>query len=161
MEDLYNPGRLVTGIGQLLDPTAAGWSQGDLRADEEGIANYQKYDFHVSTGTPTGEIETILKQKSLRKFFNEVYGSPQKKDSHVKKILKKYSYNKNEVVFIGDALSDRNAARNNDISFIGRYTTVNEIKNEKLLINDFSEIDNILKKITTNERIWNKTKKII
>ena len=68
-------------------------------------------------------------------------------------MVKKYSYNKNEVVFIGDALSDRNAARNNDISFIGRYTTVNEIKNEKLLINDFSEIDNILKKITTNERI--------
>ena len=124
-------------------------------------SNYQNYDFHISTGTPSGEIETILKQKSLRKFFNEVYGSPEKKYSHVKKILKKYSYNKNEVVFIGDALSDRDAARNNDIFFIGRYTTVKEIKKEKLLINDFSEIENILKKITTNERIWNKTKKII
>lgn len=116
-------------------------------------SNYQKYDFYISTGTPTDEIETILKQKSLRKFFNEVYGSPEKKDSHVKKILKKYSYNKNEVVFIGDALSDRDAARNNDIFFIGRYTTVKEILKEKLLINDFLEIENILKKITTNERI--------
>ena len=71
----------------------------------------------------------------------------------MKKILKKYSYNKNEVVFIGDALSDRDAARNNDIFFIGRYTTVKEIKKEKLLINNFLEIKNILKKITKNERI--------
>jgi phosphoglycolate phosphatase-like HAD superfamily hydrolase len=110
-------------------------------------SNYQNYDFHISTGTPTDEIETILKKKSLRKFFNEVYGSPEKKDVHVKKILKTYGYKKSEVVFIGDALSDRDAARNNDIYFVGRYTTVKEIKKEKLLINDFSEIENILKKL--------------
>jgi len=116
-------------------------------------SNYQKYDFHISTGTPSDEIETILKKKSLRFFFNEVYGSPEKKDLHVKKILKKYSYNKSEVVFIGDALSDRDAARNNNIFFIGRYTTVKEIIKEKLLINDFSEIEIILNKIITNERI--------
>tara|TARA_B110000003_G_scaffold262752_1_gene285733 strand:- start:12595 stop:13239 length:645 start_codon:yes stop_codon:yes gene_type:complete len=110
-------------------------------------SNYQNYDFHISTGTPSGEIETILKKKSLRKFFNEVYGSPEKKDLHVKKILKTHGYKKSEVVFIGDALSDRDAARNNDIYFVGRYTTVKEIKKEKLLINDFSEIENILKKL--------------
>ena len=116
-------------------------------------SNYLDYDFHISTGTPSDEIETILKKKNLRKYFNEVYGSPEKKDLHVNKILKKYSYKKKEVVFIGDALSDRDAARDNDIFFIGRYTTVKEIKKEKLLINDFSEIENILKKIETNERI--------
>ena len=82
------------------------------------------------------------------------YMDLQKKDLHVNKILKKYSYKKKEVVFIGDALSDRDAARDNDIFFIrDRYTTVKEIKKEKLLINDFSEIENILKKIETNERI--------
>ena len=110
-------------------------------------SNYQNYDFHISTGTPSGEIETILKQKSLRKFFNEVYGSPEKKYSHVKKILKKYSYNKNEVVFIGDALSDRDAARSNEINFIGRYTTVDAIKKERYLIENFFELEKILNQI--------------
>ena len=110
-------------------------------------SNYQKYDFHISTGTPSDEIETILKKKSLRIFFNEVYGSPEKKDSHVKKILKIHGYKNSEVVFIGDALSDRDAAKNNDIYFIGRYTTVEEIKNEKLLINNFLEIENVLKNL--------------
>tara|TARA_B110000503_G_C7128643_1_gene405827 strand:- start:1104 stop:1748 length:645 start_codon:yes stop_codon:yes gene_type:complete len=110
-------------------------------------SNYQKYDFHISTGTPTGEIETILKRKSLRKFFKEVYGSPEKKDLHIKKILKIRGYKNSEVVFIGDALSDRDAAKNNHIYFIGRYTTVEEIKKEKFLINDFSEIENALKNL--------------
>ena len=61
------------------------------------------------------------------------YMDLQKKDLHVNKILKKYSYKKKEVVFIGDALSDRDAARDNDIFFIGRYTTVKEIKKEKII----------------------------
>ena len=107
-------------------------------------SNYQRYDFHISTGTPTEEIETILNRKSIRKYFKEVYGSPEKKDMHVKEILKKYGYEISEVVFIGDALTDRDAARNNNISFIGRYTTTEEIKKEKLVIKDFLEIETIL-----------------
>ena len=108
-------------------------------------SNYKKYDFHVSTGTPTTEIETILKKKYIRKYFKEVYGSPEKKDSHVQKILNAYGYNKSEVVFVGDALTDRDAARANDIWFIGRYTTTEEIKKELFLIEDFSEIQSIIK----------------
>ena len=110
-------------------------------------SNYQNYDFHISTGTPTGEIETILKKKSLRKFFNHVYGSPEKKDLHVKRILKIHGYEKSEVVFIGDALSDRDAARSNKINFIGRYTTVDAIKKERYLIENFFELEKILNQI--------------
>ena len=45
----------------------------------------------------------------------------QKKDLHVNKI-KKYSYKKKEV-FIGDALSDRDAARDNDIFYRKVYNS--------------------------------------
>lgn len=103
--------------------------------------NYQMYDFFISTGTPTGEIEKILKLKDIRKYFIEVYGSPEKKDAHVEKILNGHNYNKNQVVFIGDALTDRDAARKNGIKFIGRYTTVEEIKDEKYLIENFNELE--------------------
>ena len=107
-------------------------------------SNCQKYDLHVSTGTPTTEIETILEKKDLRKYFKEVYGSPEKKDSHVQKILDAYKYDKSEVVFIGDALTDRNAARVNGIKFIGRYTTVDEIKEERYLIENILELESKL-----------------
>ena len=87
--------------------------------------------------------EVILKAKGLRKFFKDVYGSPEKKPEHVKKILKKHGYDKSEVVFIGDALTDRDAARENGIEFIGRYTTTEEIKKEEILIEDFYQLNNI------------------
>jgi phosphoglycolate phosphatase-like HAD superfamily hydrolase len=110
-------------------------------------SNYQNYDFHVSTGTPTIEIETILKKKDIRKYFKEVYGSPEKKDSHVRKILDAYGYDKSEVVFIGDALTDRDAARVNGVKFIGRYTTLAEIKEERYLIANILELENKLKNL--------------
>ena len=108
-------------------------------------SNYHKYKFFISTGTPTEEIEIILEKKNIRKYFKEVYGSPEKKDNHVKRILKKYSYNKDEVVFIGDALTDRDAARENGIKFIGIYTTDNAIKKEKYLIDNISHLEDILR----------------
>jgi len=108
-------------------------------------SNFLKYDFYISTGTPYNEIETILEKKNLRAFFKEVYGSPEKKDIHVQKILKKHNYNRNEVVFIGDAITDRDAARNNGIKFIGRYTTTELIKEEKYSVNSLKELPEILK----------------
>lgn len=107
--------------------------------------NYQKFDFFISTGTPTDEIEIILERKNLRKYFKEVYGSPEKKGEHVNKILKKYNYIKEEIVFIGDALSDRDAARENGIEFVGRYTTTEAIKEERYLIDNFEQFKDLIK----------------
>lgn len=109
-------------------------------------SNYKKYDFFISTGTPLEEIRIILKERRLIKYFKEVYGSPDKKNVHVHTILSRYNYKNNEVVFVGDALSDRDAARENGLIFIGRYTTSDEIKSEKYLIDDFSDLINILYK---------------
>ena len=106
--------------------------------------NYTKYDFHISTGTPEEEIQVILNRKKIRKYFKTVHGSPEKKYNHVSKILTENKYNPNNVVFIGDALSDRDAARKNKINFIGRYTTSKEIKNEKYLIENFNDLDKLL-----------------
>lgn len=107
--------------------------------------NYTYYDFFISTATPTEEIESILLSQDIRKYFLEVYGSPEKKDIHISKILQKHNYKNDEVVFIGDTPSDRDAAVKNKIHFIGRYTTSEEIKKEKHLIENFGQIDNIIK----------------
>lgn len=107
-------------------------------------SNYKEIDFYISTGTPTEEIELILEKKNLKIYFKDVFGSPEKKDIHVQKILEKYNYSKEEVVFIGDAITDRDAARNNNIEFIGRYTTIDVIKNERHLISDFINFKDLL-----------------
>jgi len=108
------------------------------------LTNHQKYDFFISTGTPKDEIEIILNKKDIRLFFKEVYGSPEKKNSHVKKILKKHHYKNREILFVGDAISDREAAKTNNITFIGRFTTTEEIKTEKYLFENFTELEKIV-----------------
>ena len=106
--------------------------------------NHQYYDFFISTGTPTKEIKNILKRNNLINYFKDIYGSPEKKQNHVSKILNNNNYNNDQIVFIGDALSDRNAARLNEINFIGRYTETKEIKKEKFLIKNFLKFNDFL-----------------
>ena len=105
---------------------------------------YDQYDFFISTGTPEDEVNIVVDRKNLRPFFKEIFGSPDKKTNHVKKIMGKYGYDKSEVVFIGDAPTDRDAARANQIEFIGRFTTSEEIKKEKNLIKDFRNFNEYL-----------------
>ena len=92
------------------------------------------------------EINIILKEKDLTKYFIEVFGSPIDKTSNVKYILNKYPINKDDVVFIGDAKADKIAAENNLIKFIGRYTVEEDIKKERFIIKDLLELEEILKR---------------
>ena len=105
---------------------------------------YDKYDFFISTGTPQEEIEIVMNRKNLTPYFKEIHGSPTKKEMHVKQIMYKYGYDRSEVVFIGDATTDRDAARANQITFIGRFTTNEEIKKEKYQIKDFIGFNELL-----------------
>ena len=36
-------------------------------------SNYQKYNFYISTGTPTDEIEIILEKNDIRKYFKNFH----------------------------------------------------------------------------------------
>ena len=57
------------------------------------------------------------------------------------------SYNNNEVVFVGDAPSDRDAAKINGTHFIARVTTESSISDERLKIKDLTELEMSLKNI--------------
>jgi len=118
-----------------------------LGADDFLKKNHKKYDFFISTGTPTEEIKIILKKRQIENYFIDVFGSPELKTDHVKYIMNKYGYKNSEVVFIGDATADRDAARANNIVFIGRYTTNEEILKEKYQINNLKNLDKILREL--------------
>ena len=62
----------------------------------------------------------------MDKYFINVYGSPDKKTPIVEKIIHENNLKKNETVFLGDALSDYNAAKENNIDFFLRLTPENK-----------------------------------
>ncbi len=82
-------------------------------------SGYKKF---IITGTPTVEIKSILSQRNMLDYFDGVYGSPEKKDFWVGEILRANLLMPHECVFIGDALTDYNAAISNNVHFILRET---------------------------------------
>jgi len=116
--------------------------------------NYRRFNFFISTGTPTDEIKIILERRKLSPYFKEVYGSPEKKEDHVREIIYKNHFSKNEVIFIGDAITDRDAAKRNGIVFIGRFTSTEAIKKEKYLFDNFIELESIVNVLNQSESYW-------
>ena len=87
---------------------------------------YKKYKLFISTGTPTEEMKQILEGREIAQYFAEVCGSPEKKDEHITKIMSKYNYHADDLIFYGDAKTDINAAEKANIPFVLIKNSFNE-----------------------------------
>ena len=85
--------------------------------------NYKRYNFHLVSGAENNELIRLCKYFEIDKYFISINGSPTEKDMLVQSILKKYHYNKDNVGLIGDAMTDYNAAKKNQIVFYGYNNT--------------------------------------
>ncbi len=108
--------------------------------------NYIKYNMFVSTATPDDEIKEIINRKSLTQYFNAIYGSPESKVAHVKRIIYKNNYLQNETVFIGDSGSDKEATIHNGIPFIAISNT-NKFQIERFVMPDLIDLEPVLNKM--------------
>lgn len=105
--------------------------------------NYKKFKMFVSTATPINDIKKIIDGKKLSKYFIDIYGAPEKKPDHIKEILHKYNLKNEETLFIGDAITDMNAAKKYSMPFILRIHKYNQkqFKEYKgVTIHDFTMI---------------------
>jgi phosphoglycolate phosphatase-like HAD superfamily hydrolase len=115
---------------------------------EQFLAKYcDQILFFVSSGTPQDEMRRIVEKKHLNKYFKSVLGSPDTKETHINKVLSEYNISKEDALFIGDATTDRDAAKNTGIHFIARLSQDSILQKEKFTINDFTEIEKTLKLI--------------
>ena len=102
-----------------------------VKGAKEFLENYaSKYKCFVASATPQREIEKIVQRRNIKHYFSAIYGSPFKKMDAVKDILVKEAIEPANAVYIGDALSDYIAARDNSVNFIARIN-----KNESIFIN--------------------------
>jgi HAD superfamily hydrolase (TIGR01549 family) len=72
---------------------------------------------NIVTGTPQTEIEFILNQLEISSFFNEICGSPTHKIVWCERLLEKQSLDEQEVLFVGDASTDYEAAMHHGFHF--------------------------------------------
>ena len=85
------------------------------------------YTFFVVSATPQDEIADIVRRRGLANLFRFVYGAPLTKSEAVRKILREENILPRNTVYVGDAMSDYLAAKDNGVKFIARIKGNEEI----------------------------------
>jgi phosphoglycolate phosphatase-like HAD superfamily hydrolase len=83
----------------------------------------------------------------LTRFFAEAHGSPCSKESIVRELLERHAWPPGELLFIGDAMSDFEAASTTGVRFVGRVPegTPSMFPNGTATITDLTELAAILR----------------
>jgi HAD superfamily hydrolase (TIGR01549 family) len=89
------------------------------------VSNKYNQLFYIVSATPDLEIKYIIEKLGIADSFVKIFGAPIKKTNAIFEIIKTVGKDKSEFIMIGDALSDFEAASNNDISFLFRKHDTN------------------------------------
>lgn len=99
-----------------------------------------KFKICLCTATPQFEIEIILAEKHINKYFDAVYGSPDDKFILFNKIINEQNITVEEIIYFGDSLSDLEVANYYGIDFIGISNREGYFPPKTIVFNDFTEI---------------------
>ena len=73
----------------------------------------------VVSGTPHEEVNQIVDARDLRPYFVEVHGSPRSKTTIVQELAERHALQASACLFVGDAMTDYEAALALDMDFLG------------------------------------------
>lgn len=79
--------------------------------------NYEKYNFHIVSGSDQEELRFLCKELKISQYFKSIHGSPTPKNQLVSKLLENYEYDIDKTCLIGDSINDYEAALYNKIRF--------------------------------------------
>ena len=105
---------------------------------------------YVASGTPHAELEQIADAKRLSPYFRALYGSPLPKPEATAKVLERERLSPEQVVFVGDGLSDRGAAEETGTHFVLRRTEENLdlARDAELVIDDLTTLSTTIRGLT-------------
>lgn len=98
-------------------------------------------DFYIASGTPEEELLRIIEARKIKHYFKGIHGAPKKKASIITNILSESNLEAEEVVMIGDTMTDYEGAMLAGINFIGRVvdTVDSYFPTSIISINDFKD----------------------
>ena len=112
--------------------------------------NHRNISLFIISGTPHDEMQQIVKAKNLDQYFIGVYGSPTSKSFWVQQLINEHQIDPQKSIFVGDAMSDYKAAKDNQVIFVARITEENEnvFRNQELnyVVENLFELESLLKK---------------
>jgi len=96
----------------------------------------------VVSGTPTAELEVILRRRKLLAYFAGFWGSPESKAENISALLNEHKLSASRCVMIGDAMADHEGAAANAVHFLGRVArhTENPFSSDIVTFADFTDL---------------------
>ena len=85
----------------------------------EFLAQKTSHIKFTASGSWQEELIEILEKRRINQYFHEVGGFPRSKVEIINDALQKYALKSEDVVMLGDAMADYNAAQQTGIAFIG------------------------------------------
>lgn len=79
----------------------------------------------VVSGTPTLELDAIIRQRKMGEYFSGTWGSPASKTNNIAELLKQHDLAASRCLMIGDAMADYTGANSNSVNFLGRVAAKN------------------------------------
>ena len=106
----------------------------------------------VVSGTPDEELKEIVKRRGFDPDFAEVHGSPREKPEIVTDVLTRHGVEPQKALFIGDAMTDYDAAQQCGVPFLGRVRPGNNnpFPEETVTAADFKGMDRRFEMIYKN-----------
>lgn len=83
-------------------------------------AHLSRRPMFVVSGTPEVELRDIVARRRMTEYFTAVRGSPPDKVTVIRDLLATFGLAAERAVFIGDAMTDHDAAKETGLRFIGR-----------------------------------------
>lgn len=106
---------------------------------------YKILPLFIASGTPEDELLYIVKNRNMSQFFKEIHGSPKKKTEIILDIISRYDLESDEVVFVGDALSDLKASMETGVYFIARISEdSNELRHCRFKVKNLSKLEQVI-----------------
>ena len=102
--------------------------------------NFGSFKKYIASGSNEQELKLVFQRRKLDKYFVGIYGSPQTKTNNIGNIIhQNQDVSKDEIVMIGDSVSDYQSARKENIGFLGylKYSLVSKKMLELSKIHDF------------------------
>ncbi len=104
---------------------------------------HSKIDLYVASGTPEEELREIVRCRGMDMYFKGIYGSPEQKGNIAKMVLQQNGYITNEVVFIGDSITDLKGAQDSGLRFIGRVADSEDVTFAGMGIKIIKDLDDL------------------
>lgn len=81
--------------------------------------NNKRFNMHIVSGSDEEELRFLCKKLEISEFFISIHGSPTSKIDNVRDLIKNHAYSGKETCLIGDSVNDYDAAKENNIKFLG------------------------------------------